>query len=65
MGFGLGVLMVLFGLILEFDVLNFNIKYVNDDALGGIFLIVGALAIVLQLIANHQQSRRTVVEERR
>ena len=68
MGIGLGVVLLLVGLILAFDVIT--IDAVNDvvdtNTLGWIFIIVGALAIVLALVMNAQRSRTTTrVEERR
>ena len=68
MGIGLGVVLLLIGLILAFDVIR--ISAVNDvidtNTLGWIFIVVGALAIVLALVMNAQRSRTTTrVEERR
>jgi hypothetical protein len=66
MGIGLGVLLLLVGLILVSGVTNFDIGSVDDRGLGWIFIIVGALAIVLALVMNNQRTRSTrVVEERR
>lgn len=68
MGIGLGVVLLLVGLILAFDVVK--ISAVNDvvdtNTLGWILIIVGVLAIVLALVMNAQRSRTTTrVEERR
>ena len=68
MGIGLGVVLLLVGLVLAFDVVN--ISAVNDvvdtNTLGWILIIVGVLAIVLALVMNAQRSRTTTrVEERR
>lgn len=65
MGIGLGIVLVLFGLILVTGVLEFDIEFVQDDALGWILLIVGALAIVLSLVIAQQRQKSTHVEERR
>lgn len=65
MAIGLGVVLILFGLILLLDVVTFDLEFINDPALGGIFLAVGILAIVLSLVVNQQRGRGTVVEERR
>ena len=65
MAIGLGVLLVAAGLILLLDVVTIDLSFINDSALGGILLAVGALAIVLSLVVNQQRSRHTVVEERR
>lgn len=65
MAIGLGVVLVAAGLILLLDVVNVDLSFVNDNALGGILLAVGILAVVLSLIVNQQRSRQTIVEERR
>jgi uncharacterized membrane protein HdeD (DUF308 family) len=66
MGIGVGIILLILGLILVLDVVNFNISGVDDHALGWIFLVVGVLAIVLVLVMNAQRSRsKSVVEERR
>ena len=66
MGIGLGILLLLIGLILVSGVTNFDMGAVDDRGLGWIFLIIGAVAIVLALVVNQQRSRSTrVVEDRR
>ena len=65
MGIGLGIVLLVIGLILVLDVVNFDIGFVDDQGLGWIFLVVGVLAIVLALVMNAQRSRTTHVEERR
>jgi uncharacterized membrane protein len=66
MGIGLGILLLLVGLILVTGVLNVNLGGVDEHGLGGIFIVIGILAIVLALVLNAQRTRRTaVVEERR
>lgn len=65
MGIGLGVVLVVLGLILVTGVVNFDIGFIDDQGLGWILLIVGALAIVLALVMNAQRSRTKHVEERR
>ena len=65
MGIGLGIVLVVIGLILVLGVINFDISFVDDSALGWILLVVGILAIVLALVINQQRSRTTHVEERR
>jgi uncharacterized membrane protein HdeD (DUF308 family) len=65
MGIGLGIVLLVIGLILVLDVVNFDIGFVDDQGLGWILLIVGILAIVLALIMNAQRSRTKHVEERR
>ncbi len=46
---GLGIVLLVAGLILTFDVITVDIPNVNDDALGTILLIAGVLAIILSL----------------
>ena len=65
MGIGLGVVLLIIGLILVLGVVNFDLSFVDDQALGWIFLVVGILAIVLALVMNQQRSRTKHVEERR
>jgi len=65
MGIGLGIILVIVGLILVLNVVDFNLSFVNDTALGWILLLVGILAIVLALVMNAQRSRTKHVEERR
>jgi uncharacterized membrane protein HdeD (DUF308 family) len=65
MGIGLGIILVILGLILVLNVVNFDLSFVNDQSLGWILLIVGILAIVLALVMNAQRSRTKHVEERR
>lgn len=69
MGIGLGVVLLLIGLILAFQVVDLPAGIAdNVDAvtLGWILIIVGVLAIGLALAMNAQRSRSTrVVEERR
>ena len=65
MGIGTGIVFVVIGLILVLGVVQFDISFVDDVALGWILLIVGILAIILALVINHQRSRTTHVEERR
>jgi tellurite resistance protein TehA-like permease len=68
MGIGLGVVLLLLGLILAFNVVNLPSSIdnaVNSDTLGWILIIVGVLALVLSVVINSQRTRRnTVVEER-
>ena len=65
MGIGTGIVLVVIGLILVLGVVNFDISFVDDSALGWILLVVGILAIILALVINQQRSRTTHVEERR
>ena len=65
MGIGLGIVLLVLGLILVLNVVQFDIGFIDDQGLGWIFLIVGVLAIVLALVMNQQRSRTKHVEERR
>lgn len=67
MGIGLGIVLLLAGLILTFDVVNVGSEFVDEGALGWILIVVGVLAIVLALVMNRQSrsSRHTTVVEDR
>ena len=62
MGIGLGIVLLLLGLILVTDVVNFDIQYIDDNGLGWILVIVGVLAIVLAFILNQQRGHVTRTE---
>ena len=65
MGIGLGIVLLVVGLILVSGVVNFDLSYIDDNGLGWILVIVGALAIVLALVINAQRSNvRTTRGER-
>jgi uncharacterized membrane protein HdeD (DUF308 family) len=64
MGVGVGIVLLVIGLVMVLDVINVGTAFVDEGALGWIFVIVGALAIVLALVLNAQRSK-TIVEERR
>jgi uncharacterized membrane protein HdeD (DUF308 family) len=66
MGIGLGIVLLVIGLILVSGVVNFDMSYIDDNGLGWILVVVGALAIVLALVINAQRSRvhSTRVERR-
>lgn len=61
---GLGVVLVIVGAALIWAI-NPNLSFIDDNALGWILILAGALAIVLSLIVNAQRSRTTYVEDRR
>ena len=65
MGIEIGIVLLVLGLILVTGVVNFDIGFVDDTGLGWIFVIVGALAIVLALVMNKQRSETWHVEKRR
>ena len=62
MGIGLGIVLLVVGLILVSGVVNFDMSYIDDNGLGWILVVVGALAIVLALVLNAQRSHTTRVE---
>ena len=62
MGIGLGIVLLVVGLILVSGVVNFDINFIDDNGLGWILVVVGALAIVLALVLNSQRSHTTRVE---
>lgn len=70
MGIGIGIVLLVLGLILVTGAVDLPASVddaIAGDTLGWIFLIVGALAIVLALVMNQQRHRSssTYVEERR
>ncbi len=65
MGVGLGIVLLLLGLVLVFDVVDLGTSVVDEGPLGWILVVVGVLAIVLALVMNQQRQRVTRVEERR
>ena len=65
MGFGIGILLVVLGLLFVTPVISYDIPGVDDIMLGWILLGAGVLSIVLGLVATAQRSRTTHVEERR
>jgi len=65
MGIGLGVVLLILGLILVLGVVEYDMSFVDDQALGWILLIAGIIALVLSLFMNGQRSRTKHVEERR
>jgi len=60
---GLGIVLLLAGLILAFNVITVDLNFVNDGALGAILIVCGILAIVLSLVLTDRYRRRTVVED--
>jgi len=61
---GLGIVLLVLGLILAFDVITVDLDFVNDGALGAILIMAGLLAIVLSLIFNGPWRRRDTVVHR-
>ena len=66
MAIGFGVLLIVIGAIFAFA-LNVDLNFIEDNTLGWILMIAGALAIVLSFFAGEQRRRRTTthVEEHR
>ena len=66
MAIGLGIVLIVIGLVLVLDVVNFDTTMVDTETLGWILLVAGAIAIVVSLVVNQQRSRsHHVVEEHR
>jgi uncharacterized membrane protein HdeD (DUF308 family) len=63
---GFGVLLIVIGAIFAFA-LEVDLSFIDDNTLGWILIIAGALAIVLSFFAGEQRRRNTTthVEERR
>ena len=64
MGIGAGIVLIVIGAVLLFA-LNIDMPFVSDDTLGLIFIVAGALALILALIMQAQRSRTKHVEENR
>jgi H+/Cl- antiporter ClcA len=65
MGIGLGIVLIVAGAVLLWAV-EFDLEFLDDDALGVILLAAGLLAIILALVINAQRTRsKHTVEERR
>ncbi len=66
MAIGFGVLLIVLGAIFAFA-LNVDLNFIDDNVLGWILMIAGALAIVLSFFVGEQRRRNTTthVEERR
>ena len=69
MGIGIGIVLLVVGLILALGAVDLPASIddaVSTEVLGWIFILVGALALVLALVMNAQRSRTTtVVDDRR
>lgn len=66
MAIGFGVFLIVIGAILIWAYTG-DLSFMDDNTLGWILIVAGALAIVLSLIVNQQRNRHTTthVEERR
>lgn len=61
---GLGIVFLVLGFVLAFDVVTLDIPHVDDGALGAILIAAGILAIVLSLVMSDRARRQTIVDER-
>ena len=65
MGIGLGILLIVAGAILLWAV-EFDLQFLDDNALGMILLVAGVLAVILAVVMNAQRGRsKHTIEERR
>lgn len=62
---GLGIVLIVAGLILAFDVVDIDTTAIDTETLGWILLAAGVLAILVSLVVNQQRTRSTTVVERR
>ncbi len=60
---GLGIVLLVAGMIFEFNVITFHLNGINEGPLGWILIVAGVLAIVLSLVVTDRYRRRTVVEQ--
>ena len=63
MGIGVGILLLLAGAILYWAV-NFDVGFLNEQVLGIILMVAGALSILLTLILNAQRNRTGNTQDR-
>lgn len=49
---GLGIILLVAGLVFVLDVIQVDLQFIDDSALGWILVIAGILAIVLSLIVT-------------
>lgn len=47
---GLGIILLVLGLVFVLDVVQVDLQFIDDTALGWILVIAGVLAIVLSLV---------------
>ena len=64
MGIGAGIVLIVIGAVLLFA-LNIDMPFVSDDTLGIIFIVAGALALIMALILQAQRTRTKHVQENR
>ncbi|MET3962097.1 uncharacterized membrane protein HdeD (DUF308 family) [Marmoricola sp. OAE513] len=60
---GLGIVLLVLGAILAFDVITVDLNFINDGALGAILIIAGVLAIALSFAVRDRYRREVVVED--
>jgi hypothetical protein len=61
---GLGIVLLVLGLVFVLDVIQVDLSFVDDNALGWILVLAGVLAIVLSLIVAPPWRRTATYEER-
>ncbi len=65
MGIGLGIILLVAGLVLVLDVVQVDISFINDNALGWILLLAGIIALAMSLaVTRRTRTHDTVVERR-
>ncbi len=62
---GLGIILLVAGLVFVLDVIQVDLQFIDDNALGWILVIAGALAIVLSLVVAPPWRRPTAYDEPR
>lgn len=60
---GLGIVLLVLGAVLAFDVITVDISYIQEGPLGAILIIAGIAAILLSLGLRDRYRRSTVVED--
>lgn len=65
MGIGLGIVLLLAGLVLVLDVIAYDIPRIDDETLGWLLIVVGAISIALTLVLWSISSRRRLEVDHR
>ncbi|HWJ82255.1 MAG TPA: DUF6458 family protein [Nocardioides sp.] len=60
---GLGIVLLVLGLILAFDVITVDLSFINDQALGLILILAGVLAIVLSFALTRRRQDTAVYHD--
>jgi uncharacterized membrane protein HdeD (DUF308 family) len=61
---GLGIVLLVLGLVFVLDVIQVDLSFVNDNALGWILVLAGVLAIVLSLVVAPPWRRAATYDDR-